>query len=133
MPLDAEARRRGQQKSLEVRRQKAADRKAKAEVIRRVVSETDDLAPAAFRTVLTIVDQVEQGIFDIEVNNALDAHRLASTAEILHRIGRLATGQSTSNVAHAQAMSEEERRERMAYLQSRLRAFADQEGDQDAV
>ena len=133
MALDDDARRRGQQKSLEVRRQKAADRKAKAEVIRRVVSETDDLAPAAFRTVLSIVDQVEQGMDVLQVNTPLDAHRLASTAEILHRIGRLASGQSTSNVAHAQAMSEEERRERMAYLQSRLRAFAEQEVDSDAV
>jgi len=69
----------------------------------------------------------------LQVNTPLDAHRLASTAEILHRIGRLASGQSTSNVAHAQAMSEEERRERMAYLQSRLRAFAEQEVDSDAV
>lgn len=133
MPLDDEARKRGREKSLEVRRQKAADRREKAAVVRRVVSETDDLAPAAFRTVLELISQVEEGVATLTPTNALDAHRLAATAEILHKIGRLASGQSTANVAHAQAMTEEERKERMAYLNSRIAAIRATEGTTDAV
>jgi hypothetical protein len=128
MPLDDEARRRGLERSLEVRRRKAAERRERELAIRRVVSQTDDLAPAAFRTVLGLIEQVEGGLAGLVVSSPLDAQRLASAAETLHRIGRLASGQSTANVAHGQAMSDEERAERMSYLRARLAAIDTQEG-----
>jgi len=133
VPLDDEARRRGLERSLEVRREKAARRREKELAIRRVVSETDDLAPAAFRTVLELIRQVEDGLDGLTVGSPLDAQRLASAAETLHRIGRLASGQSTANVAHAQTMTDEERKERMAYLRSRVAAMTVEEGLSDAV
>ncbi len=133
LPLDDEARRRGQQKSLEVRRRKALERQLKSEVVRRVVDETRDLAPAALETVLELVVQVRDGLDKLPVNNTLDAHRLANTAEVLYKIARLASGQSTANVAHAKSLSDEERAERIAYLRSRLSTMELSEGEPDAV
>jgi len=133
MPLDAESRERGRLRSLEVRRQKALERQLKSEVVRRVVDETRDLAPAALETVLELVVQVRDGMANIEVNNPLDATRMANTAEVLYRIARLASGQSTANVAHAKSLSDEERAERIAYLRSRLENVQLTEGESDAV
>jgi len=133
MPLDAESRERGRLKSLEVRRQKALERQLKSEVVRRVVDETRDLGPAALETVLQLVLQVRDGLDNLPINNTLDAHRMANTAEVLYKIARLASGQSTANVAHAKSLSDEERAERITYLRSRLETINQIEGDENAV
>lgn len=134
LPLDDEARRRGQVRSLEVRRQRALEKKLKSEVVRRVVDETRDLAPATLETVLELVVQVRDGMANLEVNDPLDAMRMANTAETLYRIARLASGQSTANVAHGKTLSDEERAERIAYLRARLGEISQIEpGESDAV
>lgn len=125
MPLDDESRRRGQVRSLEVRRAKAVLRDQREAAIRRVVSETGDLAPAALEAVLDLVVQVRDGLERFVVDSPLDAMRMANAAETLYRIARLASGQSTSNVAHGKALSDEERAERLAYLRSRLASVND--------
>jgi Mg2+ and Co2+ transporter CorA len=82
-----------------------------------IVDEVSDLSPAALRAVLAITQRVEDELAAIEVSEALDLQRMANTAEILHRIHRLASGQSTSNNAHA-TLTDEERAARLAQLRA---------------
>jgi hypothetical protein len=77
--------------------------------------DAEDIAPAAYRLVMRTMVKLEDELPDVPITSALDAVRIAQAMEIAHKIGRLASGQSTSNVAHA-TMSDEERRERMAQL-----------------
>lgn len=86
----------------------------------RIITELDDIAPAALETTLRGLRRGLDALDEVPIDNALDAKRVLESAEIAHRISRLASGQSTSNVAHRDAMSDEERRERMAYLRSRI-------------
>ena len=90
-------------------------RRERSEVVYRIVTELDDVHPAALDGALRAITRTADAIDGMEVTDVLDAKRLAETAEILHRISRLASGQSTSNVAHAQ-LSAEERAQRMAEL-----------------
>ena len=107
----------GAQRSVEVRREAAARRGQASEVVYRVVTELDDLAPAALSAALAIIHKLEDALPDLEVDDMLSAQRAANTAEIIHRISRLASGQSTANVAHA-AMTDDERHARMAQLRA---------------
>lgn len=122
-PAPEEAQELGRQRSIEVRQAAAMERYRRADVVSRVVSETEDLAPAALETALALIAKVAEGLPGIEIDDPLAAQRLANTAEIVHRISRLASGQSTANVAHAQ-LSDEERRERMAQLRAIAEANA---------
>lgn len=82
-----------------------------------MVTELDDVHPAALNAALVAIQRAEQGIGEVPVETTLDVQRLANTAEIIHRISRLASGQSTSNVAHA---GDQDRAERLAALRARL-------------
>lgn len=106
-------------KSVQVRRERAARRGLASEVAYRIVTELDDVAPAALQAALVALQRASDALEEVPVETTLDAKRVAETAEIVHRISRLASGQSTANVAHAN-MSDEERAERMAYLRSRI-------------
>jgi hypothetical protein len=91
--------------------------RARAAVVDRIVDgmDAEEIAPAAYRLVMSTMCKLEDELPDVPITSALDAVRIAQAMEIAHKIGRLASGQSTSNVAHA-TMSDEERRERMAQL-----------------
>jgi len=84
-------------------------------MVYKLVSELDDLSPAALRTALTIVRELDRQGGELPIDNWLDAKRAADTAETVHRIHRLAAGQSTANVAHAN-LTDDERREYLARL-----------------
>ena len=98
-------------------------RAARAQVVDRVVSETEDLAPAALSAALAFVAKLEEALPGLDIDDMLSAQRAANTAEIIHRISRLASDQSTANVAHA-TLSDDERRDRMAHLRSIAEANA---------
>ena len=100
-----------------LKRQRRTDLAKRVTVVDAIVSELDDVHPATLRACLSIAKALEDGGADIPIEDWLDAQRAANTAEILHRISRLANGQSTANVAHA-TMTDEERRERMAQLRA---------------
>ena len=97
-----EAARQAAYRSAEVRRQ---NREAKAErqaEVARITAELDrsHIGPFALQAALVLAEAAILG--DIQPpENALERKRLAETAEILHRIGRLELGESTSNAAHA--------------------------------
>jgi hypothetical protein len=116
-PPPKEAAELGRQRSIEVRQAAAMERYRRTEVVDRVVSETEDLAPAALSAALAFVARLEEALPGLDIDDMLSAQRAANTAEIIHRISRLASGQSTANVAHAQ-LTDEERKERMAHLRS---------------
>ena len=97
-----------------------AERAARTEAVWRIADEVDDVAPAALEAALRLIERAAREAEEVEVTSALDLSRVAASAEILHRISRLASGQSTANVAHAGPMSAEERAEAEAYLRSRL-------------
>lgn len=128
MALTHEDRIKGGITSAEKRRSEIVRRAARAQVVDRVVSETEDLAPSALRAALSLIEKAEAAAEGMDVENPLDLQRVANAAEIIHRISRLAGGQSTSNVAHAN-LSDDDRRELMA----RLRAQAAQAVDGDAA
>ena len=92
----------------------------KAATVATVVDEVGDLSPAALATALEVVTRVAQSLDDgLPIDNWLDAKRASEVAETVHRIARLAAGQSTANVAHATVqLTDEERRERMAQLRA---------------
>jgi uncharacterized protein YheU (UPF0270 family) len=117
-PLTPEAAKRAQERSLEVRKANTLERMRRSEVVHRVVSETADLAPAALDAALRLVERLGTDGAELEIETTLDAQRLANVAEIVHRISRLASGQSTANVAHA--TTDDERRARLAELRSRM-------------
>ena len=97
-----------------------AERAARTEAVWRIADEVDDVAPAALEAALRLIERAAREAEEVEVTSALDLSRVAASAEILHRISRLASGQSTANVAHAGPMSAEERSEAEASLRSRL-------------
>jgi hypothetical protein len=107
----------GGRNSVAKKQREFAQRALRSEQIARVVSETEDLAPETLAGALAIAEKLRAGIEDIEIDSSLDAVRLANVMEVLHRVSRLASGQSTSNQA-VMHMSDEERKERMAYLRS---------------
>jgi hypothetical protein len=120
----------GAQRGVEVRRQQMAERAVRAEIVYRAVTELDDVAPAALSAVFALIERANAEAETIEVESALDLHRVAGAAEILHRISRLASGQSTSNVAHA--TTDDERAERIRELRARLAQHDDQVEGQPA-
>jgi hypothetical protein len=93
-----------------------AERDRRSLVVWEIVSEVDDLAPATLAAALRIVEQVAASGAELPVESWLDAQRAANAAEIIHRISRLASNQSTSNVASQKVMSDDERRELLARL-----------------
>lgn len=95
------------------------ERRAKAEVVWRLVDEADDLAPAALAAALELVNKVSAGVALVDVDDALTLQRLATAAETVHRISRLASGQSTSNVLHGQTLTSDEYAARLAELHER--------------
>ena len=106
-----------QQRSAQARWQRWAAERQRYETVYRVVAEVEDVAPAALETALNAMLRADETMDTVPVDTMLDVKRLAETAEILHRISRLASGQSTANVAHA-AMTDDERRDRMAQLRA---------------
>lgn len=109
--LTAEDGRKGALAKNERVKEQKAELARRAEVVWRVVDETTDLSPAALNAALTLIERLSA---DPDAD-PLAVLRLANAAEVVHRISRLASGQSTANVAHA-SMTDEERRERMARL-----------------
>lgn len=104
-----------QKRSAAKRQAKWAAERRRTEVVHRIVTELDDIHPAALDGALRAMTRASDALETVPADDALDVKRIAETAEILHRISRLASGQSTSNVAHAQ-LSEEERAARLARL-----------------
>ena len=117
MALTPESRARGIERSAQVRTERMMRRAAASDIAYRVVTELDDVAPAALQAALVAMQRAGEELPGVTVETPLDVKRVAETAEILHRISRLASGQSTANVAHAQ-LTDEERKERMAHLRS---------------
>jgi ABC-type branched-subunit amino acid transport system ATPase component len=105
----------GGKASVAKRQALAVERRTRAEVVWRLVDETDDLSPAALAAALMLIERLTA---DPDCD-PLAVLRLANAAEIVHRISRLASGQSTANIARRD-MTDDERREQMA----RLRAMA---------
>jgi type II secretory pathway predicted ATPase ExeA len=102
----------GRAKALAVRQERVLARQQKAEVVWRIVDETEDLGPAALAAALTLIERLAE---DPDAD-PLAVLRLANAAETVHRISRLASNQSTSNVASQKVMSDDERRELLARL-----------------
>jgi hypothetical protein len=96
-------------------------RRQKAEVVWRIVDETEDLGPAALAAALTLIERLAE---DPDAD-PLAVLRLANAAETVHRISRLASNQSTSNVAQQKVMTDDERRELLARLRGTAAAQAD--------
>ena len=107
-------------KSAEVRAAKRAELNARRAQVERITSELDrtQIGPATLAAALTLAQAAIAGDIPIP-RDALERKRLAETAEILHRIGRLEMGESTANVEHA-ALSDVERASRLAALRSQL-------------
>lgn len=99
------------------RAKKYRELRQKSDQVWQIVTELDDVAPSALEATLVFISRAAEAVEEVEIASALDLHRVAGAAEILHRISRLASGQSTSNVAHA---GDTERAERIAELRARL-------------
>lgn len=117
MPFTPENARQAQQRSAAVRQERWARERLASETAYRLVTELEDVHPAALSATLSLLRKIEDGTADLDVETWLDAQRAANTAEIAHRISRLASGQSTSNVAHA---GDTDRAARIAELRARL-------------
>jgi hypothetical protein len=79
----------------------------------------DGIAPAAYDAALALVAKAMEALPTIPIETSLDLVRVAQTADLVYRIGRLASGLSTSNVAHA-SLTPEDRDERRARLLAQL-------------
>lgn len=75
----------------------------------------EEIAPASYTVALELIAHAADALPGIKVETALDLHRVAQTAEIIFKIARLASGESTQNVAHAH-LTDDERRDRMRQL-----------------
>ena len=107
-------------RSAEVRRQKRDDKRERSEQVARIVDTLDraHLGPFTLMAALKLAEAAVSG--DITVpQNARERKTLAETAEILHRIGRLETDQSTANVAHA-TMDDASRAARLVEIEQRV-------------
>jgi hypothetical protein len=94
------------------------ERAERVQLVDRVVTEIDDVAPEGLETALVILRALKEAGGELPIEGWLDAQRAANVSEIVHRISRLASGQSTSNVAHA--TTDDERAARIAELRARL-------------
>jgi hypothetical protein len=112
------------------RAQRFRELRQKSDAVWEIVTELDDVAPAALEATLVFISRAANAVEDVEITSALDLHRVAGAAEILHRISRLASGQSTSNVAHAN--TDDERAARIAELRQRLTQHDDGQVDGQA-
>lgn len=117
MPFTPETASDAARKATEVRQARWAHERLASEVAYRIVTELDDVAPAALDAALRGLARGGEALETVPIETPLDAKRVMEAAEIAHRISRLASGQSTANVAHA-ALSDEERKERMAQLRA---------------
>lgn len=109
--------RKGAEKSNALQRQNRAQMRERSLAIHEIVSEAQDLSPESLAGALTVARLIREGSDALPMESWLDAQRAANVAEILHRVHRLASGQSTTNVAHAGPMTDDERRARIAELQ----------------
>ena len=123
MPFTSDTAADAARKATEVRQARWARERRASEVAYRIVTELDDVAPAALDAALRGLARGGAALDEVPIETPLDAKRVMEAAEIAHRISRLASGQSTANVAHAQ-LSDEERRERMAQLRAIAEANA---------
>lgn len=96
--LTSEKAREAQAKSVEARRRNREAVEARKDQVAAIVAELDrtQLGPVALAVALKLALAVVAGDIPIP-RDALERKRLAETAEILHRIGRLELGESTSN------------------------------------
>lgn len=106
---------RGGKKAAIVLQQRTNDKRRKSVAVHRFVDEIEDLSPALLEASLGIAEKILESAHLVPILTWLDAQRAATTAEILHRISRLASGQSTNNNLTL-TITDEERKERMAYL-----------------
>lgn len=113
----AEESRKGAAASNAVQAQKRAETDARLLVAHEIVDEMTDLSPAMLRGALHLARLLDAGASDLPLDSWLDAQRASTVMETMHRIHRLASGQSTSNVAHAN-LSPEERAARTAQLEA---------------
>lgn len=102
------------------RQQRNAERAQRRDFVDRVTEavEEGEIGQAALRTALEWTNKLETAD-DIAVETTLDAVRAAAVVETLHKVHRLASGQSTANVAHA-TLTDEERATRVAAASQRL-------------
>lgn len=64
--------------------------------------ETGDIGTAAYQTALDVIQAVQdRAATGLPLDESIDIYRAAQVAETIFKIHRLATGQSTSNAAHA--------------------------------
>lgn len=98
------------------RNERKAELARRSEIVWRIVDETEDLSPAALAASLTLIERLS---VDPDAD-PLAVLRLANAAEIVHRISRLASNQSTSNSATQRVLSDEERRELMARMRGQV-------------
>lgn len=83
-----------------------------------LITELGDIAPAALEAAFFGLRRGTEAMEDVPIETTLDVKRLMESADLAHRIYRLASGQSTSNVAHA--TTDDERAERIRELRARL-------------
>jgi hypothetical protein len=83
------------------RSEQARVRRAKSEVIARMVADldADDIPVAAYAGALQLMLDVLENGTTVPIENRLDVQRTADAAKTLFTIARLASGESTSNVA----------------------------------
>lgn len=93
----------GGQRGAATRHQQTLERTTRAYRIANLVDQVDQgsIGQSALETAFDAILRLEQELPSVPVNDTLDVYRLGQVADALFKIHRLATGQSTSNAAHA--------------------------------
>lgn len=112
-------------RSAAVRREKRDAQRERTEQLARILETLDrsQLGPFAIQGAMYLAQAAITGEIP-EPEDALERKRLIEAAELLHRIGRLEMGESTSNALHA-AVDVDALATRRAELAARLAALDD--------
>lgn len=102
------------------RHQKRLEAGARAATIAPLVDaiQQGSIGQAALEATLRMLARLDDAIPNIPVEDSLDADRLARALSEVFKVHRLATGQSTSNAAHA-TVSADDVASKLAELQAR--------------
>ena len=104
MNMSREDRQRGQQKAVEVRNTRRAELAEKRQTVDKLIdwADRERLPIAAMGTALALMQAIYDDLQQLPpAGTPLDMLRKAETAKILHGIGRLELGESTSNTLTA--------------------------------
>ncbi len=94
---------RGGKRGAETRNRQALERARTGTFVHNIATEieTGSIGRKVYEVALRAATRIDQSLDDFPIDESIDVYRLGQVLEVLHKIYRLETGQSTSNAAHA--------------------------------